>query len=216
VQSFTRNAASATPGGLQDVPLAYYDLAGEARGTVNFADMKLSPYFVQNAYGPFGYSMGMTSTADLCMYAWQRIEPKLRPSGAVARGAINIRVQICDARKSEQELLALMLALHVEGATGIARAAPQLVGAKGYLVSPFVAGAFPGNVLPSRPRPAPAVATVVVEEPVSPVPLGRTPVVPSPAGGPVVPVVPSAPAPLVPSPRRRPVSRRPRSSNRHA
>lgn len=148
VQQFEAVAQSSTPGGLQDVPLGNMDMAGEARGTVNFADMKLSPYFVQNQYGPFGYSMGRTETADLCMYAWQRIAPDLKPGGGVARGTINIRALICDQTKSEQELLDIMFQMRVKGVTGVATRPRADIGAYGTIITP-VGAEGPANVLPS-------------------------------------------------------------------
>lgn len=168
VQMFETNAHSSTPGGLQDVPLANLDLAGEARGTVNYADMKLSPYFVQNSYGPFGYSMGRTETADICMYAWQRVAPDMKPGGGVARGAINIRALICDGTKTEQQLLDVMFQLRIKGVTGQAKRAPAAIGAYGVQVAPVGATAV-GNVLPEIVR-APVIVRPAPARPVQPEP----------------------------------------------
>ncbi|WP_170926313.1 cellulose biosynthesis protein BcsN [Devosia lucknowensis] len=202
IQMFEAVAHSATPGGLQDVPLANMDLGGEARGTVNFADMKLSPYFVQNQYGPFGYSMGRTATADLCMYAWQRIAPERKPGGGVARGAINLRALICDQTKTEQELLDIMFQLRIKGVAGVARPAPEDIGAYGKVISPGGGVYGPANVLPpiappARPRasapaaaaPAPAPAPAAQEDTI-PSP-SSSPLIPSPDGGGDVPIVPT-------------------------
>jgi hypothetical protein len=156
IQMFETNAHSSTPGGLQDVPLANLDLAGEARGTVNYADMKLSPYFVQNLYGPFGYSMGRTEFGDLCMYAWQRISPDMMPGGGVARGAINLRALICDGRKTERELLDVMFQMRIKGVAGQATRAPAAIGAYGIEIVPVGVEGF-GDVLPST-TPAPVVS----------------------------------------------------------
>lgn len=181
------------------------DMAGEARGTVNFADMKLSPYFVQNSYGPFGYSMGRTATADLCMYAWQRIPEKKRPGGGVERGAINIRLQYCDQRATEAELLEIMLQLRIRGVAGIVMGAPAAIGQFGVTISPMASG-FPGNVLPEvrpvAPRPAaPAPAPTAPVAPPAPEP--GSPSVPPPTGG-TGPAVPPPPGggtgPTVPPP----------------
>jgi hypothetical protein len=225
IQKFEAIAHSSTPGGLQDVPLANLDLAGEARGTVSYADMKLSPYFVQNLYGPFGYSMGRTATADLCMYAWQRVVADMKPGGGVKRGAINIRALICDSEKSEQELLGVMLQLRIKGVTGQARSAPQLVGAYGVIIEP-IGATGPADVLktpvapPSPPvivRTPTAVSTPAVpaEDPSGPVPWpsgtpapsGQSPqTVPAPSGSqpavpaPAAPSAPSSDAPIIPLP----------------
>ena len=210
IQSFTEEAHSATPGGLQDVPLFNVDMAGEARGTVSFADMKLSEYFVQNYYGPFGYSMGRTAEGETCMYAWQRIAPDRPFAGtSVQRGAITIKMLVCDSDYSEQELLSLMLDLRVKGATGLpvpvnrgvgmpVRMAP--VGALG--VGNVLAEEAPAPIIVSSPSPAPANPAPLED----PIPAPGSPTVPPPGtpsrpGG-AVPDVPTTPAPVVPSPIR--------------
>lgn len=177
IQLFSTNAHSSTPGGLQDVPLGNLDMAGEARGLVSYADMKLSPYFVQNTYGPFGYSMGRTATADLCMYAWQRVAADFNPGGGVRRGAVNLRLLICDDRKTEQDLVGIMLQLRIKGVTGQARRASAVIGAYGTPVSPFGANGI-GNVLPvvapvttARRAAAPVAEPIaIIVEPAGPVP----------------------------------------------
>ena len=193
VQMFEAAAHSATPGGLQDVPLANLDLAGEARGTVNYADMKLSPYFVQNLYGPFGYSMGRTATGDLCMYAWQRIAPDRSPGGGVRRGAINLRALICDRNRSEAELLEIMYQLRIKGVTGVATMAPSEIGAYGTIILPKGPSGV-ANVLPDPPRATRSTAPVypTAPQPTSSVVLPATTIpVPPPPGsqdqGPIVP-----------------------------
>ncbi|WP_375449898.1 cellulose biosynthesis protein BcsN [uncultured Devosia sp.] len=206
VQLFATKAESNTLGGLQDVPLANMDLAGEARGKVSQADMKLSPFFVQNAYGPFGYSMGRTATGDICMYAWQRVPPDLKPGGGVARGAINIRALICDYGRTEQELLDVMLQLHIKGLTGQARGVAAGIGAYGAVVSPFAAGL--GNVLPPIEDRAPApsrtstVATPIVLLPDAPGPVPSPPgiTIPAPPGAISVPGPSGTAVPIVPPP----------------
>ncbi|WP_375597136.1 cellulose biosynthesis protein BcsN [Devosia sp. Naph2] len=196
VQMFEAVAHSSTPGGLQDVPLANLDLAGEARGTVNYADMKLSPYFVQNLYGPFGYSMGRTATGDLCMYAWQRVAPDRSPGGGVRRGAINLRALICHRNRSEAELLEIMYQLRIKGVTGVAKPAPAEIGAYGRVIMPTGPNGV-ANVLPDPPRPARSTA------PASPTP--SQPTLPSAAPvspGPVPPpMAEQVQGPVVPPPR---------------
>jgi hypothetical protein len=205
IQALTTKALSAPPGGLQDIPLAELDMAGEARGTVSFADMKLSPYFVQNSYGPFGYSVGTTATGDICIYAWQRISPELFPSGVAKRGAISLRLQMCDERKTEQELLDVMLQLRIKGVTGIARRGPAGIGSYGLIIAP-VGLKGPANVLKAAPTPVPVqaaprvkAAPTIVEDAPGPVPDVPTTTVPSP-GDVLVPTVPTEKPPIVPSP----------------
>jgi hypothetical protein len=200
IQMFEAVAHSATPGGLQDVPLANLDLAGEARGTVSYADMKLSPYFVQNMYGPFGYSMGRTATGDTCMYAWQRIAPDRSPGGGVRRGAISLRALICDRSRSEQELLQVMYQMRIKGVTGVAKLAASEIGAYGTIVMPVGSDGV-ANVLPDIPRPVPVSSTprrVVTPSPPAE-PAG--PVAPPPGSAPPTSSNPPSDAPIVPPPR---------------
>jgi hypothetical protein len=209
IQMFEAAAHSSSPGGLQDIPLSNLDMAGEARGTVGFADMQLSPYFVQNAYGPFGYSIGRTELGDLCMYAWQRIAADLKPGGGTKRGAINLRALVCDARKTEQDLLQFMLQLRIKGVTGLARRASTAIGTYGVVLTPG-GMAVPGNVLPDPPAKPARVNRSVVPDEIQlpsgsgtrvPGPANRQPLSPavqppeeSPAGVPLVPL-PSSMAP---------------------
>ena len=198
VQQFFGVSHSAKPGALQDIPLGNLDLAGEARGTVNFADMKQSPFFVQNTYGPFGYSMGRTATADLCMYAWQRIPEVKSPGGGVQRGSINIRMQYCDGQATEADLLQIMFQMRIRGIASTVIGSPAAIGQTGVLIAP-TGGVFPGNVLPvvrppvvASPAPAAAPRPTPVQQPTTPAPSG--PSVPTPAPA------PSGPQPVVPSP----------------
>lgn len=71
--------------------------------------MTVSPYFVQNRYGPFGYAMGRGRGRDLCIYGWQRLNMQ---SGAgpfyANRFLIQIRLRLCQSGASENELLQVM------------------------------------------------------------------------------------------------------------
>lgn len=87
------------------MPISFGNVGAEARTALPTAGMQRSPYYVQNRYGPFGYATGR-SGQDLCLYGWQKIQslPKLVGN----KGAIDIRLRICEANASEQQLLALM------------------------------------------------------------------------------------------------------------
>jgi hypothetical protein len=210
IQKFATAAESLTPGGLQDVELVNLDMAGEARGAVSYADMRLSPFFVQNLYGPFGYSMGRTATADLCMYAWQRIGPDRRPGGGVERGAINIRVLICDNRKSEAELLDIMFQMRIKGVTGLSARSSPVIGAVGRIITP-VGISGPANVLTPVTQPTIVVTQTTVRPtqvepdddavvlPSSTRPSSGTPV-PQPDGASNIPSPGDGTVPIVPQP----------------
>jgi hypothetical protein len=73
--------------------------------------MTTSLIYTQNKYGPFGFATGIAPSGDRCLYAWQHVE---RPR-FVQAGAIGIRLRLCDARASEQELLSVMYNFAVVG-----------------------------------------------------------------------------------------------------
>ncbi len=67
-------------------------------------EMQTSLVYVQNKFGPFGFATGRSSTGDLCLYAWQRIEPG-EPAIFVPGGAVSVRLRLCDADASVDQLL---------------------------------------------------------------------------------------------------------------
>ena len=73
--------------------------------------MKTSLIYTQNKYGPFGFATGIASTGDRCLYAWQHIE---RPQ-FVEAGAISVRLRLCSAKATEQELLSVMYDFDIVG-----------------------------------------------------------------------------------------------------
>ena len=73
--------------------------------------MRTSLIYVQNKYGPFGFATGIARSGDRCLYAWQHVERPL----FVKAGAVGIRLRLCDATASEQELLSVMYNFDVVG-----------------------------------------------------------------------------------------------------
>jgi hypothetical protein len=141
--------------------------------------MQTSLIYVQNKYGPFGFATGVARTGDRCLYAWQHVE---RPQ-FVKAGAIGIRLRLCSARATEQELLSVMYNFDIVG----------------YLPSPLwnpygrpprVAenlGGLSNPVVPTLPvttvSAPPPVKRVVIREPREPEPLIEGPIVPLPEPG---------------------------------
>ncbi len=70
-------------------------------------EMQTSLVYVQNKYGPFGFATGRSASGDVCLYAWQRIEPN-KPAVFVPGGVITIRLRLCDAGATPQQLLRTM------------------------------------------------------------------------------------------------------------
>ncbi len=73
--------------------------------------MRTSLIYVQNKYGPFGFATGIARSGDRCLYAWQHVERPL----FLKAGAVGIRLRLCDAKASEQELLSVMYNFDVVG-----------------------------------------------------------------------------------------------------
>ncbi|MCW5716585.1 MAG: cellulose biosynthesis protein BcsN [Bauldia sp.] len=70
--------------------------------------MTVSPYFVQNKYGAFGYAVGYYSN-DLCLYAWQRIgEASTRLEDDSQDAAIGLRLRLCKTGATEAQLIEVM------------------------------------------------------------------------------------------------------------
>jgi hypothetical protein len=67
-------------------------------------EMQTSLVYVQNKFGPFGFATGRSSAGDLCLYAWQRIAPG-EPAIFVPGGAVSVRLRLCDADASVDQLL---------------------------------------------------------------------------------------------------------------
>jgi hypothetical protein len=78
--------------------------------------MTRSPYYVQNGYGPFGYGVGRPRGGGTCLYAWQQIEPQRNKFGEPrSRGSISLRVRLCRAKATEEEMLRFMYGLVISG-----------------------------------------------------------------------------------------------------
>ncbi|WP_210495880.1 cellulose biosynthesis protein BcsN [Microvirga antarctica] len=70
-------------------------------------EMRTSLFYAQNKYGPFGFATGRSSVGDLCLYAWQQIEPT-KPAILTPGGAVSVRLRLCDAEATEEQLLRTM------------------------------------------------------------------------------------------------------------
>lgn len=190
---FTDKGGDGSDARLRDIPFTNVNLTEEALAAWPGSGMAVSPFYVQNDYGPFGYAIGKPANGDTCIYAWQRIDPMLKPSGAVDRGAIVIRLQMCRQRSTEQQLLEVMYRLRLNTAVFPPNKAPALIGRNSAPIRPIGVEGFaeviPINVAPRSTSPVKAVATKPVA---APLPAG-TPLVPSPG-------TPAAGTVIVPSP----------------
>jgi hypothetical protein len=173
---------------LRDIPFTQVNLTEEALTAWPNSGMAVSPYYVQNDYGPFGYAIGRPANGDACIYAWQRIEPSLKPSGAIERGAITVRLQLCERGASEQKLVEVMYRLRLNSSVHAPRGAPPAIGRIAIPIRPVGAEGF-ANVIDippaavAAPRPAAQVQLAApAPVPVVMAPRPGAPIVPSPGG----------------------------------
>lgn len=212
---FKGKSGDGSDSALIDVPFTEVNLTEEALAAFPNTGMGVSPYFVQNTYGPFGYAVGKPGNGDTCIYAWQRLAPALKPSGAVARGTVVIRLQLCDRNRNEESLLGVMYQLRVNDSLFPPGRARTSIGRIGAPILPTGADGFVEVVKSAPPAPTRAATPRVVAAPVAPVviqpPIGA-PIVPLPSGlAPSGSIVPSplgggSANPIVPSPGITPVS----------
>ncbi|WP_370677667.1 cellulose biosynthesis protein BcsN [Pleomorphomonas sp. PLEO] len=107
------------------------DLDRELRAAFPGVAMVPSAVFLQNAFGPFSYASGRGTAGETCLYAWQQIAASDDQKSAVtSRGDIQIRFRMCDAHRSEHDLLMVMYGFTITAA----------VNSKGW--NPYGAAAF--------------------------------------------------------------------------
>lgn len=124
--------------------------------------LKQSPYLLQNQYGPFSYAAGRSSAGETCLYAWQQIgKPQSRKTIFSPRGAIQIRLRLCDPALDERALLEKMYRLSINvavldpswGPYGEPLRPPADWGRTSSPIVPLSSEGFVG-VVPSRKVPA--------------------------------------------------------------
>lgn len=170
------------------------ELYSEMDEAIPNVGMTVSPFFVQNKYGAFGYAVGYYSN-DLCLYAWQRVgEASTRLDADSQDAAVGLRLRLCRTGATEAQLIEVMYAMTITTYyTG--EWAPYGTGILD--VVPLQEIRPPRDVLerPSAPRPA-STATPAAADPVI-VPTG--PAVPLPpgvtGGGTGTPTGPTVPLP---------------------
>ncbi|MEP0322375.1 cellulose biosynthesis protein BcsN [Bauldia litoralis] len=140
--------------------------------------MMRSQLYAQNKYGSFGFALGTARTGDRCLYAWQHIG-RHQDTVLPTTGSVSIRLRLCDADASEQELLSVMYGFTIVGYLpsplwnpyGNAPKVSQSLGALSAPYEPTLPVVeAPVRKTPVRPKPAPPVKAPVVEGPIVPLP----------------------------------------------
>lgn len=101
-------------------PVSARAIAAELRTAFPGTPMTIDPALRANAYGPFGMAAGADGAAR-CHYAWQR--------AGTGRTALDVRVRLCRADLSGEDMAALMERLRLRGATAAPVATRAAAGA---------------------------------------------------------------------------------------
>jgi hypothetical protein len=97
-------------------PVRDSDVSREMRREMPGVAMARTAYYVQNNYGPFGYATGKSHSGDTCLYAWQQIRSDANAQSTFQnRGTIQVRLRLCDAHATEQQLLGVMYKYTITG-----------------------------------------------------------------------------------------------------
>ncbi len=177
-------------------------ISSEMRQALPRVAMAKSQFYVQNAYGPFGYAFGRGRGSDLCLYAWQQIRTRDQGTPFANYGVIQIRLRTCEANATEAKLLSVMYNFTINASVdalgwnpyGANREFNSAVGTTGAPIYPRPASAEPiVQTLPPRQttsyaprvqvrRVQPAPRAVAPPPVVQPQLEPRGPRVPSPSG----------------------------------
>lgn len=211
VQFFGPMGTEAGQTSVSNLPLTEGVIAREMRTAFAGVQMQISPLFVQNSYGPFGYAIGRQGR-DLCLYGWQRVAAPGTAAPFGARGTVQMRLRLCQAGTSEEALLSVMYGYTIVGGFrsggwnpfGSPPGPDGRLGQTGSPIYPTAPARWetvllpePTATSPTRTRPAVAVAAPAAEAAPQPAvvtgPIVPPPPAVSPQPVPIVPLPPSAP-----------------------
>jgi hypothetical protein len=176
-------------------------VAREMEDRVAGVDMRTSLFYAQNRYGPFGFATGRSSTGDLCLYAWQQIEPT-KPVLFTPGGAVSIRLRLCDADATEEQLLRAMYGFTIAAyfsspdwnPYGDPPPVSPALGERGSPINPLASGQFGSTTPMPKPASAPVRRSTAPARPV------LKDIEATPLPGPAVPQAPLSGYPVVPPP----------------
>lgn len=117
IQAFGPVQTVALPAGaLAFKPVRHSAIQAEIRSYVPGRRLAISPNFVRNNYGPFGYAYGAGAGDDGCLYGWQQIRSDEAERNQMNRlGMLQIRLRVCQSGASEKDLVELMYGYTIVG-----------------------------------------------------------------------------------------------------
>lgn len=185
------------------------DLDRELLAAFPGTTMVPSGTILQNVFGPFSYASGQGVGGEACVYAWQQITSAGdHKSPLMSLGRIQIRFRMCDAQRSERDLLMVMYGFTITAAVNSKGWNPYGTTVPTQTVAPLSdgivlparaatvceRGAAPGSECIFAPEQAPA-RLAIAESPAA-VPRSAAEVEPAPAVEIPAVVTPSEAAPI--------------------
>lgn len=117
IQVFGPAETVAMPGGtLAYKPVQHAAIRAEIARYFPGRTLAISPHFVRNNYGPFGYAYGAGAGGDGCLYGWQQIRSDNADRDIRGnQGMIQVRLRACQAGASEKDLVQQMYGFTIVG-----------------------------------------------------------------------------------------------------
>ncbi|MDI7862110.1 cellulose biosynthesis protein BcsN [Rhizobiaceae bacterium n13] len=168
-------------------PLQKTSMLSEIRRQFPGVSLRQSQLYLQNNYGPFSYAFGRGRDTDACLYAWQQVRStdNERPFFQNS-GMIQVRLRLCDADATEEDLLTVMYGYTISGTFsnpgwnpyGAPPRVPDTLGATTAPTYPKpreMAGSFAPRPVVPRATSAPAVERIEASPVPAPVSTVRLP-----------------------------------------
>jgi hypothetical protein len=117
IQAFGPAETVAMPAGaLAFRPVRHSIIRSEIRTYFGGRALAISPNFVRNHYGPFGYAYGRGAGDDGCLYGWQQIRADEADRNRLnSLGMLQLRLRVCQAGASEKQLVEMMYGYTIVG-----------------------------------------------------------------------------------------------------
>ena len=117
-------------------------IRSEIGGAFPHLEMQIAERESSNAYGPYGLALGRSASDVHCAYMWQWIDENRLPAEAALAGPISVRVRLCQAGATFDQMASEFDHMTIGGQAGVAAIEPL-----GVIEAPAAAR---GPIAPSR------------------------------------------------------------------